>query len=124
MKNPEIKKKVLSILTKNGKKSLSEKILLQSLKVINKTSKKQSIDIFKVALVLVSPTFKLYKLKGKKKKKKKKNIKIKEVPSFLKTSMKRNSAAIKLMIKNSTSSKIFFKSFSQEIMLSAQKKSV
>ena len=90
----KIQNKIINHLVINGKKHTSEKILLKSLKKLQKSSKKQSKKLLKLAIIMSSPTFKLHTLTQKKRKKKKG----KEIPAFINKTKIRTSLAIKAIL--------------------------
>lgn len=112
----EIKKKIINHLTKNGEKKTSEKLLLQSLKELQKDSKKQSKILIKLSLANSTPIFKLNKIENKKQRKK--NRKVKEIPSFLSNNKSRISLAIKFILKITKKSSIkkYFEKLNKEII--------
>jgi ribosomal protein S7 len=116
----EIKKKFINHFMKNGKKTTSEKILLNSLKELQKTSSKQSEELIKNAVVNSLPVFTIHKIENKKQKKKKR--KIKEIPFFIVNSKSRISLAIKLIIESLKKQSCFFKDFNKEILANNQQK--
>lgn len=121
MKKIEIKKKLINHIMKNGEKKTSEKILLQSLKTLQKNCVKETQEIVKLALTYSIPIFKLNKIKNKKMKKK--NRKTKEIPSFITSNKYRISSAIKLILKSvKKTPRNFFINFNKEILLNSQKK--
>ena len=91
-----IKNKIVNHLTLNGNKRTSEKVLTKCVKEIQKESKKSSKKIIQLAIVNVTPIFKVNKISNKKRKKKK--TKIKEIPSFISSSNPRVSFSIKLIL--------------------------
>lgn len=113
----EVKKKIINHLTKNGEKKTSEKLLLQSLKELQKESKKQSKMLIKLSLANSTPIFKLHKIENKKQRKK--NRKVKEIPSFLSSNKARISLAIKFILKVTKRSKTnkYFDKLNKEILL-------
>jgi ribosomal protein S7 len=116
MKEPfEIKKKIINHFMKNGKKSISEKMLLNSLKELQKTSLKQSEELIKNAIVNSIPIFTIHQIKKKKKK-------IKEIPVFINNNKSRVSLAIKLIINAVERQTYFFKDFNKEILNNNQQK--
>jgi ribosomal protein S7 len=119
-KKLEIKKKFINHFMKNGKKTTSEKILLNSLKELQKVSSKQSEELIKNALVNSLPVFTIHKIENKKQKKKKR--KIKEIPFFIVNSKSRISLAIKLIIESLKKQACFFKDFNKEILANNQQK--
>jgi ribosomal protein S7 len=116
----EIKKKFLNNFMRNGKKTTSEKILLSSIKELQKNSSKQSEELIKNAIINTLPIFKVNKIENKKQKKKKR--KIKEIPHFIVSSKSRISIAIKLIIASLKKQNYFFKDFNKEILLNNQQK--
>ena len=90
----EIFKKLINYITKNGKKIKSEKILLQTIKELQKPFKKQSKKIIQLSLVLSSPLFKLFVITNKKRKKNPSKL----IPTFVSTQSVRMSLAIKSII--------------------------
>ena len=70
-KKIEITRKLVNHLVINGKKPKSEKIVLKSIKALQKTSKKSSQKLFQLALIYNTPIFKLNTITQKKRKKKK-----------------------------------------------------
>lgn len=116
MKRVEIKKKIENHLMRNGEKKTSEKLLLQSLKELQKTSSKQTKNLIKLALTQTTPIFKLQKIENKKQRKK--NRKIKEVPFFILNNETRLSLAIKFILKviKKKKAKNFYTKLNQEIL--------
>lgn len=119
-KNFEIKKKFINHFMINGKKMTSEKILLNSLKELQKVSSKQSEELIKNAVINSLPVFTIHKIENKKQKKKKR--KIKEIPFFVVNSKSRISLAIKLIIESLKKQSSFFKDFNKEILANNQQK--
>ena len=106
-------------LLKNGKKQISEKILIKNFKAMQKSKKKSHSEIIKLAIINTTPTFRVIKLKNKRKKKKSVN----EIPAFLSTYNYRTSWAINYLIKMARTIKnnnIFSNKLEQEIMLSSK----
>lgn len=95
-KSLNIKSKLINNITLNGNKKTSEKILLKSLKELQKSSKKQSKELIKLALIQSTPIFKLHKITNKKLKKKKRRVK--EIPAFISKMSARTSLAIKFIL--------------------------
>ena len=67
----KIKLKLINHLLKNGNKKTCEKILLKSLKNIQKNSLKSYKKVLKIAIINSASVFRITKLKQKKRKKKK-----------------------------------------------------
>jgi small subunit ribosomal protein S7 len=113
----EVKKKFINHLIKNGEKKTSEKLLLQSLKELQKETTKQPKTLIKLALANSTPIFKLHKIENKKQRKK--NRKVKEIPSFLSSQKARVSLAIKFIIKvtKKKKTKRCFEKLNKEILL-------
>jgi ribosomal protein S7 len=121
MKKIEIKKKFLNHIMQNGKKKTSEKVLLQSFKILQKNCVKETQEIIKLAIIYCTPIFKLHRIKNKRLKKK--NRKTKEIPSFITSSQYRISSAIKLILKLvKKKPRSFCINFNKEILLNSQKK--
>jgi small subunit ribosomal protein S7 len=100
MDNKEkLKKKFLKHILKNGKKSISEKILNKSFKFLQKSQKKSHGEILRLAILNSTPIFRIIKLKNKRRKKKS----IKEIPAFLSTYKYRTSWGLKYLINTSNS---------------------
>lgn len=121
-KNLKIKNKLINNLTKNGEKKTSEKILLKSLKELQKSSRKQSKELVKLALLQSTPIFKLHRISNKKLKKKKRRVK--EIPAFISKTSARTSLAIKFIltsIKKKTSSNFYVK-LKENFLATAQTK--
>ena len=116
----EIKKKFINHFMKNGKKTTSEKILLNSLKELQKISYKQSEELIKNVVINSLPVFTIHKLENRKQKKKKR--KIKEIPFFIVNSKSRISLAIKLIIESLKKQSCFFKDFNKEVLANNQQK--
>ena len=94
LKKITLKDKILNHLTQKGKKTKSEKIFSQTLKKLQKTTKKETAKIIQSSLILSSKIFKTHTIKNKKNRKKK--ITMKSV--FILDNNKRFSFAIKLII--------------------------
>ncbi len=122
-KKIEIKTKVINHFTKDGKKKISEKILLKSFKELQKNSIKKSIKVLKLALIYSTPIFKLHKIKNKKLKKKTK--KVREIPAFILNQKFRTSLAIKFILANiKKKQKLkFYQKFKEELLLTTYNKS-
>ena len=113
--NKSIKKSFLNLLMFNGNKKISEKILLKTLKNIQKKfNKKKSLDIVKIGLVNSSPVFFLKNIKRRKKR-------TVEFPFLLSSSL-RTFYGINFIIANCKNKKQgrFFQKLEEELILSAQ----
>jgi len=106
MKQKEItiKNKIANHLTKNGKKSVSETILLKSIKEIQKVSSKQTSELIKLAILFATPIFKLHTTSNKKRKKKT-NIQDTRIPTLIQSENARTSLAIKFLVEGASRSK-------------------
>lgn len=118
----QIKTKLLNHLTKSGEKSTSEKILLKSLKKLQKESNKQTKEIIKTALIHSTPVFKVHVIENKKQRKK--NRKIKKIPYFIVNNNARISLAIKFIMEviKKKKSKPLYSKLKHEILLNSQQK--
>lgn len=92
----EIKNKIINHLMLSGKKETGEKILLKSLKEIQKDSKKQSQELIKLGIIYSTPTFKLHKITNNKQKKRNKKIRV--IPAFISDKNARISLGIKFVL--------------------------
>jgi ribosomal protein S7 len=121
--NTNISDKLITHLTINGKKNKSEKTVLKSFKVLQKTSKKSSKKLFQLALVQNTPIFKINTITQKKRKKKKQKAKI--IPAFIPNKFSRISFAVKFIVTTASKRKKqpIFKKLLDEILLSSQNKS-
>jgi ribosomal protein S7 len=117
-----IQKKLINHLIIDGEKKTSEKILLKSLKILQKNSFKKYKKIFQLALIYSTPIFKLHKISNKKLKKRTK--KIREIPAFISNKQLRTSLAIKLVLRNIKKEKNlkFYQELKKEILLNATNK--
>lgn len=97
-KKENIQNKLTSHIMNKGGKIQSEKLLLKSIKELNKFSAKPVKKLFQLSIIQASPVFKLHISIDKKRKKKKK--KVRETPSFIPTSQNRTSLAIKHILSN------------------------
>jgi ribosomal protein S7 len=121
-KNLVIKNKLINRMMLNGGKTTSEKILLQSLKDLQKFSKKQSKELVKLALVQSTPIFKLHRISNKKLKKR--NRRIKEIPAFVSKVSARISLAIKFILASIEKKKSnnFYLKLKENLLATAQSK--
>merc|ERR1712154_448982 len=74
-----LKNKIINVFMKNGNKNISEKILLKSSKLLQKSSKKPSQHLIQLAIINTALTFKLNEQIVKKGKRKSKKI----IPLFI-----------------------------------------
>ena len=121
-RNINIKNKLINHLITKGKKSKSERIVLENLKTLQISSKKSSKKLFQLALICNTPIFKINTITQKKRKKKKQKAKI--IPAFISHKLSRISFAIKFITKATKhKNNLLFKRLSEEILLSSQRKS-
>ena len=121
-KQTELKKQLINAIMKYGKKKTSEKILLKSLKLIQKENKKHYAYVLKQAIINSTPTFKINK-QSKKHGKKKSN---QEIPTFIKTDSLRMMMSLNYLVFNSNKkndSLNFYKKITQEILNTSFNKS-
>ena len=118
-----IKNKIINHLQINGKKYKGEKILIQTVKELQKSTVKPSRKLIKLALVVSSPIFKIHEITQKKRKKKKQKTRI--IPAFIYNKSSRISFSIKYIIKTAEKNNIslFFFKLKEEFLLTAQYKS-
>lgn len=114
MNKNKIKKKKINHILKSGKKQVSEKILKNSLKSLQKDQKKPHNEIFKQAILNSIPTFRVIKLKRKKSKL--------EIPAFLSSYKFRTSWGLKYLVKASSLdiSNVFYKQLEKKILSTAK----
>ena len=119
--NTEIKNKIINHLIKNGKKNKSEKILLKSIKELQKISAKPTNKLIQLALVFTTPIFKINTIKKKGKKKK---LKSQAIPTFISNKKLKTSFAIKFITSTAKlqKSNIFAKKLQEEILTTSQNK--
>lgn len=105
-----LKKKITNHIFKNGKKQVSEKILKNSFKSIQKIQKKSHKEILKQTIVNTVPTFRIIKLKKRKS--------ILEIPAFLSSYEYRTSWGLKYLVKIFTSKtkNPFYKELKKEVL--------
>lgn len=117
----ELKKKLINHIMRNGEKKTSEKILLKSIKTLQKESNKDSKKLIKVSIINSIPTFKMYRSVSNKNKKIKS---VKETPIFIKKSQARTSLAFKFMLSSIKKHKMgcFSNKLTKEILATAEGK--
>jgi len=116
-----LKDKIVNVLMKNGGKHRSEKILLKSSKLLQKSSKKNFQSLMQLAIINATSTFKLNEQIVRKSKKKSKKI----TPSFiLKNSLRTMTALkyIKTTVCKKENSIGFHKNLMKEILASSSLK--
>lgn len=117
-KSMELRKKLINHMTKNGKKHKSEKALVKSFKVAQKSQKKNHGKITKLSIINTIPTFKIVKLTNKKRRKKS----IREIPTLVSSYKSRVSLGLKFLIKTSvlqTKHTMFFEKLKNELLSGA-----
>lgn len=114
-----LKAKIVNSLMKNGKKKTGEKVLLKSLKLLQKSTTKNSKDLIQLAIINSTSTFKLNEQVVKKGKRKV----TKRTPSFIlndslriMTSLK----SIKRVVSKTQGSEFFYSKLAKEILASSQ----
>lgn len=118
----KIKYKLINHIMKTGNKRTCENLIIQGLKMLQKSKTKSHSEIMKLAISNATPTFRIMELKENRKKKRKKGTKkAKEIPAFLSHYTFRTSWAIKLIANSfKKSSKKILVNFSDEIISTAQ----
>lgn len=120
--NKELKQKMINSMMKHGEKKTIEKILKKSLKLIQKSAKKNHLNLLKHSIINSTPTFKIniqIKKRGKRKTKK-------EIPAFLNSDSVRIMSSFNILTQNSiknTELKKFYKKITQEIIANSLQKS-
>lgn len=117
-KKIKLLKKLINHLMINGKKHTSEKILLKTLKILQKESSQQCADLLRFALTNATPIFKMHKISNKNKRKKK----IREIPAFISKPATRESSTIKLILAHVEKKSVscYPKKLKNEIFLAAR----
>ncbi len=121
-RNITLKNKILNILLTNGNKPTGEKILLKTVKLIQKLTYKKHKELIQLAVVNSTPTFKMNQQKIKKGKRKSK----KEIPTFIQNDLLRTAISLKYIKKSAKkikNSSCFYKNFTDELFLSSKLKS-
>jgi len=116
----EIKQTVFNLIMKNGKKQTSEKLFLKSIKLLQKSTEKNTINILKTSIVHSSP---LTKMKIYRRNKKRKTKHIITFP-YLLTFKQKNVLGIKNLVLSSQNKQIpnhFFNNFSNQLINSSNK---
>ncbi len=117
-KKKHIKNKIINSMLTNGRKSMFEKIVLKSLKELQKSSNKQAKKLIQLSIIASLPVLKINTFKHKKSKK------IKQISSFIQTKNAKISLAIKFILNNIQKENYkFFTKFKHEIFLNFQFKS-
>ena len=120
--NIELKQKLINAGMKHGKKKTVEKILIKSLKLIQKYNKKNHKNLIKDSIINSTPTFKI-NTQSKKRGKRKMN---KEIPTFIKKDSLRTSSSLNFLLSSALKNKelkTFYKKITQEILESSINKS-
>lgn len=121
-KTSSLKNKIVNTLMKSGKKITGEKILLKSLKSLQKLTDKSFKVLLHSAIVNSASAFKINEQAVKKGKRKA----IKSIPSFIINDSLRITTALKLLTKISTKNKnsnFLYKKLVSEILSSSAMKS-
>ena len=115
-----IKNKITNHLILNGKKEISEIILLKTCKELQKTVIKPSKQLIHLAVIFSMPVFRVYQVTKKAKKKK-----IKQIPIIISDKKARVSLSIKFILTHlkNKNLKYFYVKFYQEIILNAKMES-
>jgi ribosomal protein S7 len=113
MTKNKLKQKTINHIFKSGKKQVSEKILKNSVKSVQKFQKKSHNEIVKLAIFNTMPTFRIIKLKRRKS--------LLEIPAYLSSYKYRASWGLKYLTKTLTSNSnyIFYKQLKNEILSNA-----
>ena len=92
------KKTFTNHITKKGQKYAVEKTLTKSFKQIQKQQKKNVIDIIKISVISLIPTFRIIQLTNKRRRKKS----IQQIPAFLSNTRSRSAWGLKNLTNIST----------------------
>ena len=117
-----LKQKLVNTLMNKGNKKTGEKILVKSLKLLQKSTTKKYISLIQLAIVNATPVFKVNQQLLKKGKRKSK----KDIPTFITSDSLRTMLSLKF-IKNASMKKqtstSFYKKLTQEILAACDSKS-
>jgi ribosomal protein S7 len=116
------KNKIVNIFMKNGKKHTSEKILIKSSKLLQKSSKKNFQNLDQLAIINTTSAFKLNEQVMKKGKRKSKKV----TPLFIVKDSLRIMTALKFIrstVQKNKSSTNFYRNLANEILASSSLKS-
>lgn len=117
-KKPFLKQKFFNQLINKGNKNTSEKILLESIKSVQKQSSKKSKDLLLLSIINSTPILKMNKITKKRKRKL-----IKEVPTLIVNKNSRLSLSIKYILKMASENKegiSFNNKLTKEIIMNSQ----
>jgi len=117
-----LKQKLVNTLMNSGNKRTGEKILVKSLKLLQKSTVKKHINLIQLAVINATPTFKVNQQLSKKGKRKSK----KDIPTFITNDSLRIMLSLKFIKTASTksqSSACFYENLTQEILASSTLKS-
>lgn len=120
--NLELKQKFTNAMMKHGKKKTAEKVLIKSLKLIQKFNKKNHKNLIKDSIINATPTFKINKQSSKRGKRKVE----KEIPAFVKKDSLRTVLSVNFLITASLQnkdSKTFYKKLAEEVLETSFQKS-
>nr|YP_010377363.1 ribosomal protein S7 [Nitzschia dissipata]QYB23050.1 ribosomal protein S7 [Nitzschia dissipata] len=120
--NIELKQKLTNAIMKHGKKKTAEKILIKSLKLIQKSNKKNYKNLIKESIINSTPTFKINRQSSKRGKRKME----KEIPAFVKKDSLRTVLSFNFLLSASLKNKDlnnFYRKMSQEIIETSFQKS-
>jgi ribosomal protein S7 len=117
-----LQKKLVNTLMNSGNKRTGEKILMKSLKLLQKLTAKKHINLIQLAVINATPTFKVNQQLLKKGKRKSK----KDIPTFITNDSLRTMLSLKFIkaaSSKSQSSAYFYENLTQEILASSTLKS-
>jgi small subunit ribosomal protein S7 len=120
--NNSLKNKVLNTLMLSGKKTTCEKVVLKSLKLLQKTTIKNCRSVIQLAVINSTPTFKVNEQAVKKGKRKS----TKDVPSFILSDYLRIMMSLKFLkevASKNRGSVDFYQSLAKEVLSSSLHKS-
>lgn len=111
----KVREKMANIFLINGNKKTTEKLILKSVKELQKRSNKKTSDILKKSFIDTAPFFRVNSQKMRKGKRKS----VRDIPKFIENSTGRQAFAVKnfkKVLNNSASSVKLYQKFSQEII--------
>lgn len=114
-----LKERIINSLMQNGQKETCEKILLKIIKHTQRSNSRNFKNLLQLAIVNLTPTFKL----NKQSKKRGKRKSLTYTPYFIPSNSLRINFALKLLKSTSKKNKLSFERLAEEIFLSSSIKS-
>ena len=108
-----LKSKLVNTIMRSGNKGTGEKMIIKSIKLLQKSTNKKHVNLIKLAIINSTPTFRVTQQAKKRGKRKS----IVEVPTFINSDILRVTNSLKLITTNSKRrGNSFYKNMSNEIL--------